>query len=42
VVSSRTAIEAAFDVDSATLQCTCEHFRSRIEAVIEADEGYIG
>jgi len=42
VTSLRTIIEAAFaDIDNATLQRTCEYFRSRIEAVIEADEGYI-
>jgi len=42
VTSLRTAIEAAFaDIDSATLQCACELFRSRIEAVIEVDGGYI-
>jgi len=41
MTSLRTAIEAAFaDIDSAT-QCTCERFRSRIEAVIEADGDYI-
>jgi len=28
-------------VNSATLQRACERFRSRIEAVIEADRGYI-
>jgi len=39
-MSLRIAIEAAFDIDSATLQCTCERSRSRIEAVIE-DGGYI-
>jgi len=38
----RTAIETAFaDIDSATLQYACERFRSRIEAVMEADRGYI-
>jgi len=42
VTSLRTAIEAAFaDIDNATLQRACECFRSRIEAVIEADGGYI-
>jgi len=42
VTSLRIAIEAAFaDIDSATLQRACEHFRSRIEAVIEADGNYI-
>jgi len=42
VTSLRTAIEATFvDIDSATLQCAYERFRSRIEAVIEADGGYI-
>jgi len=41
VTSLRTAIEAAFDIDSATVQRACEHFRSRIEAVIEADGCYI-
>jgi len=42
VTSLRTAIEAAFaDINSATLQHACERFRSRIEAVIEADRGYI-
>jgi len=39
-MSLRIAIEAAF-ADSATLQRACERFRSRIEAVIEADESYI-
>jgi len=40
--SLRTAIEAALaDIDSATLQRACERFRSRIQAVIEADGGYI-
>jgi len=38
VMSLRTAIEAAFaDIDSATLQCAYERFRSRIETVIETD-----
>jgi len=42
VTSLRTAVEAAFaDIDSVTLQRACECFRSRIEAVIEADESYI-
>jgi len=42
VTSLRIAIEAAFaDIDSVTLQRACEHFRSRIKAVIEADEDYI-
>jgi len=42
VMSLRTAIEATFaDIDSATLQHACECFRSRIEAMIEEDEGYI-
>jgi len=42
VTSLRTAIEVAFaDIDSVTLQRACERFRSRIEAVIEADGGYI-
>jgi len=42
VTSLRTTIKAAFaDIDSATLQCACERFRSRIEAVIETDGGYI-
>jgi len=40
VTSLKTAIEAAFaDIVSATLQCACERFRSRIETVI--DRGYI-
>jgi len=40
VTSLRTTIEAAFaDMDSATLQRACKHFKSRIEAVIEADGG---
>jgi len=40
--SLRTAIETTFaDVDSAILQRACERFRSRMEAVIEADLGYI-
>jgi len=38
----KTAIEAVFaDVDSAILQHACERFRSRIEAVIEADGNHI-
>ncbi|KYM97904.1 hypothetical protein ALC62_11250 [Cyphomyrmex costatus] len=42
VTSLRTAIEAAFvGMDSATLQRTCERFRPRIEAVIQANGGYI-
>jgi len=44
MTSLRTAIEAAFaHIDSATLQLqrVCERFRSRIEAVIEVDGGYI-
>jgi len=41
VTSLRTAIKAA-DINSATLQRACERFRSRIEAMIEVDEGYIG
>jgi len=45
VTSLRIAIEAAFveirNIDSAILQRACERFRSRIEAVIEADGGYI-
>jgi len=42
VTSLWTAIEATFvDIDSATLQRACERFRSRIEAVIEADGDYI-
>jgi len=42
MTSLRTAIETAFaDIDSATLQRACERFRSRIEAVIETDGGYI-
>jgi len=41
-MSLRTVIEAAFaDIDSAALQRACERFRSRIEAVIEADGDYI-
>jgi len=40
VKSLRTAIKAAFvDIDNATLQRACGRFR--IEAVIEADGGYI-
>jgi len=42
VTSLRTAIETAFvDMNSATLQRACERFRSRIEAVIQANGGYI-
>jgi len=42
VTSLRIAIEAAFtDIDSATLQRAYKRFKSRIKAVIEADEGYI-
>jgi len=43
VTSLRTQhFEAAFaDIDSVTLQRACERFRSRIEAMIEADRGYI-
>jgi len=42
VTSLKTVIEAAIaDIDSATLQRACEYFRSRIEAVIEADRSYI-
>jgi len=42
VTSLRPTIEATFiHIDSATLQRTCERFKSRIEAVIEADGGYI-
>lgn len=41
VTSLRTAIETAFvDIDSATLQRACQRFRPRIEAVIQANEGY--
>jgi len=40
-MSLRIAIESAFaNIDNAT-QCACEHFRLRIEAVIEADGSYI-
>ncbi|KYN10864.1 hypothetical protein ALC57_16991, partial [Trachymyrmex cornetzi] len=42
VTSLRTATEAAFvSMDSATLQRACERFRQRIEAVIQANGGYI-
>ncbi|KYN28028.1 hypothetical protein ALC57_02557 [Trachymyrmex cornetzi] len=42
VTSLRTTIEAAFvGMDSATLQRTCERFRQRIEAIIQANGGYI-
>jgi len=41
VTSLRTAKAAFADIDSATLQRACERFRSRIEAVIEADGDYI-
>ncbi|KYN28030.1 hypothetical protein ALC57_02559, partial [Trachymyrmex cornetzi] len=42
VTSLRTAIEAVFvGMDSATLQRACERFRQRIEAVIQANGGYI-
>jgi len=42
MTSLRIAIEAAFvGMDSATLQHACERFRSRIEAVIQANGGYI-
>ena len=42
VASLRAAIEAAFaNMDSAALQRACGRFRTRIEAVIEANGGYI-
>jgi len=42
VTSLRTSIEAAFaDINSATLQRACERFRSKIEAMIQADGDYI-
>jgi len=42
VMSLKTVIEAAFvGMDSATLQRACERFRSRIEAIIQANGGYI-
>jgi len=40
VTSLRTAEAAFADIDNATLQRACERFRSRIEAVIEADGDY--
>jgi len=37
-ISLRTAIEAAFvGMDSATLQCACQRFKSRIEAIIQVN-----
>ena len=42
VASLRAAIEAAFaNMDSAALQRACGRFRTRMEAVIEANGGYI-
>jgi len=42
VTSLRTAIETAFvGMDNATLQRACQRFRSRNEAVIQANGGYI-
>jgi len=42
MTSLKTAIEAAFvGMDSAILQRACEHLRPRIEAVIQANGGYI-
>ncbi|KYN18724.1 hypothetical protein ALC57_08952 [Trachymyrmex cornetzi] len=42
VTSLRTVIEAAFvGMDSATLQRACKRFRQKIEAIIQANGGYI-
>ncbi|KYN06559.1 hypothetical protein ALC62_02492 [Cyphomyrmex costatus] len=42
VASLRAAIEAAFaNMDSAALQRACGRFRTRMEAVIETNGGYI-